>query len=253
MSSATELVVGGSSAGGLSVFLHADRIAAAARKRAPHLVQVTAAPDVGMFIDHDNFLHTTGVPNQPSWGAANFTAQMLYIAKMQNMTFGADGGLSPACEALHPDEPLLCFMAPHVAPTVQTPTFMLNSRFDEFQLGAILQLMNWTTTEQRDAVGSFGESFLSQVAPFLAHKRNGAFITTCICHGCDWTDLEMDGKTSYAHYAAWMENLRNGSITADEHVHIDRRPPDGGGALVAKCSSWEKFVPPAAAFSIGRD
>jgi hypothetical protein len=244
MSSATELVVGGSSAGGLSVFLHADRIAAAARKRAPLLKQVTAAPDVGFFIDHDNFAHSTGSPNKPSWGAANFTAQMLYIASMQNMTFGPDGGLSPACQVLHPDEPLLCFMAPYVAPTVQTPAFMFNSRFDEFQLGNILQLMNWTTVEQRDAVISFGESFLSQVAPFLAHERNGAFITTCICHGCDWTDLEMDGKTSYAHYAAWMESLGNGTATADEHIHIDHRPPDGGGALLAKCGSWERFPPP---------
>ena len=85
-----------------------------------------------------------------------------------------------------------------------------------------------------------------QVEPFLAHRRNGAFITTCICHGCDWTDLEMDGKTSYAHYAAWAASLANGSAAVGEHVHIDRRPPDGGGALAAKCSSWEKFPPPAA-------
>ena len=87
-----------------------------------------------MFIDHGNFAHTAGVPNRPSWAAANFTAQvqssayscgpcgeflwrtptaavgcdtacraqMLYIAAMQNMSFGVDGGLSPACAALHP-------------------------------------------------------------------------------------------------------------------------------------------------------
>ena len=168
MSSATELVVAGISAGGLSVFLHADRIAAAARKGALKLTQVTAAPDVGMFIDHDNFAHTSGVPNKPSFGStANFTTQMLYIAKMQNMTFGEDGGLSSACETLHPSDPLLCFMAPYVAPTVQTPTFMWNSRFDQFQLGAILQLSNFTTAQQKKAVVEFGESFLSQVAPFL--------------------------------------------------------------------------------------
>ena len=167
MSNATELVVAGISAGGLSVFLHADRIATAARKGAPKLTQVTAAPDVGMFIDHGNFAHTTGVPNKPSFGTANFTTQMLYIAQMQNLTFGADGGLSSACKALHPSDPLLCFMAPYVAPTVQTPTFMWNSRFDQFQLGAILQLSNFTTAQQQKAVVEFGESFLSQVAPFL--------------------------------------------------------------------------------------
>ena len=41
MTSATQLVVGGSSAGGLSVLLHADRIAAAARERAPRLAQAS--------------------------------------------------------------------------------------------------------------------------------------------------------------------------------------------------------------------
>ena len=29
-----------------------------------------------MFIDHGNFAHTAGVPNRPSWAAANFTAQV---------------------------------------------------------------------------------------------------------------------------------------------------------------------------------
>ena len=173
MSDATELVVTGISAGGLSAFLHADRIAAAARKGALKLTQVTAAPDVGMFINHENFAHTTGVPNKPSFGStANFTTQMLYIAQMQNMTFGEDGGLSSACKTLHPSDPLLCFMAPYVAPTVQTPTFMWNSRFDQFQLGAILQLSNFTTAQQKKAVVEFGESFLSQVAPFLVRVLN---------------------------------------------------------------------------------
>lgn len=233
MSDATELVVGGSSAGGLSVFLHADRIAAAARKGAPALTQVTAAPDVGMFIDHDNFAHTIGVPNQ-NFSEANFTTQMLYIAQMQNMSFGNDGGLSPACKALHPSNPLLCFMAPYAAPTVQTPTFMLNSRFDQFQLGAILQLANFTTTRQKNAATEFGESFLSQVAPFLADSRHGAFITTCICHGCDWNDLEIDGKTGFQHYSLWMQSVGRPS-KAGEHVHVDHRPPNGGGKLDAKC------------------
>ena len=56
------------------------------------------------------------------------------------------------------------------------------------------------------------------MGPFLAHRRNGAFITTCICHGCDWTDLEMDGKTSYAHYAAWAASLASGSAAVGAAV-----------------------------------
>ena len=69
-----------------------------------------------------------------------------------------------------------------------------------------------------------------------AHGRNGAFVTTCICHGCDWTDLEIDGKTSYHHYAQWMQSVGRPG-TAGEHVHVDHRPPNGGGKLDVKCLS----------------
>ena len=114
---ATEFVVTGGSAGGLSTFLHADRFAAAL----PSGCKARAAPVVGYFLDHSNFKHTSkgpdgGKPNTPGWsapgnaGAANYTMWMKYVYKMQNMTFGSDGGLTKACQAKHPDEPWLCFM-----------------------------------------------------------------------------------------------------------------------------------------------
>lgn len=74
LASATEVVIAGGSAGGLSTYLHADRIAAAVRKGATGLQRVRAASDVGFFIDHDNYGHFRGgVPNTPSWGSQNFT------------------------------------------------------------------------------------------------------------------------------------------------------------------------------------
>lgn len=71
--------------------------------------------------------HTTGVPNTPTWNQANYTTWMKYIYTMQNLTFGADGGLTEACETKHPDEPGLCFMSPHMQDTIKTPFFMFNS------------------------------------------------------------------------------------------------------------------------------
>ena len=55
--------------------------------------------------------------------------------------------------------------------------------------------------------------------------RNGAFITSCICHGCPWEQLALENRTSYEHYAAWYEG------SAGTHVHVDDGPPNGGGAL----------------------
>ena len=42
---------------------------------------------------------------------------------MQNMTFGADGGLTKACQEKHPTEPGLCFMSPHMQEFIETPFF----------------------------------------------------------------------------------------------------------------------------------
>jgi hypothetical protein len=74
------------------------------------------APVVGYFLDHDNFKKDSAgaKPNDPSWGHASYTMWMEYIYKMQNLTFGSDGGLTAACQAKHPDHPGLCFMSPHM-------------------------------------------------------------------------------------------------------------------------------------------
>ena len=138
MAGATEFVLSGGSAGGLSTFLHVDRAAARVRAQAPGCVKVRAAPIVGYFLDHDNFGHTTGIPggpNTPQWEtpgtAANYTAWMKYVYAMQNLTFGADGGLTEACRAKHPDAPHLCFMSPHMQDVIETPFFIFNSKYGE--------------------------------------------------------------------------------------------------------------------------
>ena len=48
---------------------------------------------------------------------------MRYIYKMQNLTFGSDGGLTKACQEKHPEEPGLCFMSPHMQDVIKTPFF----------------------------------------------------------------------------------------------------------------------------------
>ena len=141
---ATELVVTGGSAGGLSTFLHADRIAARVHAVNP-TVRVTAAPVVGFFLDHPNHNHT----------AENYTAWMAYIYGMQNLTFGGDGGLMPECRVAFPDTPYYCFMAPHMQQFVKTPYFMFNSKYDWWQVLNILQLHEpFATPAEQHAVPS---------------------------------------------------------------------------------------------------
>ena len=82
----------------------------------------------------------------------------------------------------------------------------------------------------------YGVDFLDQwdqVVP--TSGRNGAFITTCICHGCNWTAFVQQGKNSYAHYADWTHGVTRGNAS----LHVDMRPPNGGGAIAdPHCASF---------------
>lgn len=221
---ATEFVLTGGSAGGLSTFLHADRIANRLEKQAPKCKHVRAAPVVGYFLDHDNYKHD----------AANYTAKMKYIYNMQNLTFGSDGGLTEACQTAYPSTPHYCFMSPHMQKVIKTPFFMFNSKYDAWQLANILQ-SKWKTKDTQDAVVQYGKDFMSQLAPVQSEPKHGAMITSCICHGCPWADLKLQDKSSYQHYADWYY----GKTTGAASIHIDSRGPNGDGALKFKqCSAF---------------
>ena len=76
----------------------------------------------------------------------------------------------------------------------------------------------------------YGKDFLEQFTAVRAHPKNGAFITSCICHGCPWADataLSIDDKSVYQHYAAWMA----GNTTGAASIHVDTRTPNGDGAI----------------------
>ena len=74
----------------------------------------------------------------------------------------------------------------------------------------------------------YGQDFLSQLEPVYADgAKNGGFITSCICHGCPWSDLILNGKNAEQHYFDWMMGRSAGASA----IHIDPRMPNGDGAL----------------------
>lgn len=135
---ATELVVTGGSAGGLSTFLHVDRIAARMKASAPNCRLVTAAPVVGYFLDHANYaqlhppsptLKNSGSSQMTYPHTGNYSEWMKTVFSDQNVT----AALLPQCVAAFPDQPHLCFMSPHAVRFVEQPFFMFNSKFDAWQ------------------------------------------------------------------------------------------------------------------------
>ena len=82
--------------------------------------QVRGAPVVGFFLDHSNYANKS---------ATSYTAEMQYLYRMQNLSFGSDGGLMPECgAAFTPEQRHYCAMSPHMVGFVRTPLFVFNSR-----------------------------------------------------------------------------------------------------------------------------
>ena len=78
MDKATEFVLTGGSAGGLSTFLHADRVAARLEAEVPTCKKIRAAPVVGYFLDHLTFSNSSGnVPNGQAPHEFNKASQSL--------------------------------------------------------------------------------------------------------------------------------------------------------------------------------
>ena len=73
------------SAGGLSTFLHADRLADRIKKDGRSDATVIANPVDGYFIDHSDYAHD----------GSNFTFHMRYMHSMMNLTAASDGALKP--------------------------------------------------------------------------------------------------------------------------------------------------------------
>jgi hypothetical protein len=88
---------------------------------------------------------------------------------------------------------------------------------------------NWATKEEQDGVLQYGLDFLEQLKPAYTapETKNGGMITSCICHGCPWPALTLDGKNSYQHYADWFYGKTSGAAS----MHIDPSLPNGNGTL----------------------
>ena len=292
---ATEMVVTGGSAGGLSTFLHLDRVAARMERGAPACTRTTGAPVVGFFLDHANYheghgdtahgggsgsrSRSSSSPSpQPGYSyprdGTNYSSWMERVVSDQNVS----SVLLPDCLAAFPREPHLCFMSPHMVQFIASALFIFNSRFDAWQMQNDLQApcingdMNHpvcNATEQA-AMVRYGDDFLAALQPVVdSAPKNGAFITSCICHSCSWATLKLDGASSYTHYSRWyfgggggggggegsggegsgggaggngkgntsMSGLRPGlSGSGSSTIHLDRRAPNGGGQLTdPKC------------------
>eukprot|EP00435_Cladocopium_sp_Y103_P065211 s670_g27.t1 len=174
--SATDFIVGGCSAGGLTVYLHLDYI----RRLMPQHVRVVGLPQCGMFMDQPDY---TGKPSYSP----------LYANIFNLMGMAKSPSLHQGCVEKYPQEPWKCFMAQYVMPFIQTPFFAVNSFYDSWQFQEMLHLPGDCAFQQkcnRDERASQHNLRDIMVMNFTSSAKNQSyFLYSCVSH-CQYMNLD---------------------------------------------------------------
>ena len=182
---ATDVVVGGASAGGIAAYLHCDFYLAAA----PAGARGACLPDSGFFLDGDN--------DRDGKGDYDSNMQSLY-----GFMASVRGIYSTACTAAHGYK---CLFADTLLPYIATPVFALNSAYDatmgngECGAGSGL-VMNWSSPAAVNACGAHVRALMRVV---LGGPRNAVFLDSCKHHCGEWGAIHIDGLNCADAMARW--------------------------------------------------
>lgn len=188
MSTATDVMLTGCSAGGLATYLHADYIATLLPDT---VVSYKAMADAGYFLD---------IPNVN--GVMQYELYMQLVHSLHNMSGGCD---SDCVQYYSEEDQWRCVFAPFTFQFIKTPFFILNSLYDTAQLSGILGLKCLPPKcdeEQMKFFDRFREQFLSQLAPALNSSTTGIFGDSCLIHCQTLTDM------SWATYSVGEQTMR---------------------------------------------
>jgi hypothetical protein len=178
------------------------------------------------------------------------TAVYARVAAFANITGGAPAQVNAACVAATPAaERYRCFMAQYTYPHVRTPTYMLNSKWDLWQLQNILALDADTSRHSspyapfvpclKDLVVSPTACNATQFAQFIGYgaqfedalaaaraatpprpyaTRHGGFITSCAIHSTAIGGLShriaVGGVPMYDALVAWVKRRTAAAVAA---------------------------------------
>lgn len=192
LSQASDLVVGGDSAGGLATYLHIDKWAAAV----PSSVFVAALPDGGFFLDW--------LATKPSGAVNTYSFELRSIFHV----FNATAGVNRACVAAYSSaggDPANCFFAENVVTFIRTPLFALQSVTDSWQLENELG-----NTTDASLVNGYREILTSRIlGSLLSHPGRGGFFDSCLHHCGLWATIKV-GQTRMADaFTEWYTSARS--------------------------------------------
>ena len=197
----TDFVIGGSSAGGLAVYLHLDWW----RRQLPTAATVAGLADSGFFLDWQR--NTTSAHSYDSdlrWG-------------FQAMNYSGGVAACVAAKRAKGAPPSDCAFAGHALPFVRTPVFILQSVYDSWQL-------QWEHGEHKAphdfaALNAYGARLSSAIKTAVRLNEQaggtvGGFVERCY-HHCTTTMLwttrpAIAGITPQEAFGRWYRGLAAG-------------------------------------------
>jgi len=189
LNQATEVIVGGDSAGGLATWIHTDYW----KSRLPPTTHVVGTPDSGFFIEKNS-------------ATKHYANDLRWVFQQMNGT----AGLHPDCVA-HSSDPSACIFAQNTAPFCRAPMFVLQSKYDEYQINAILG------STEPSAVNAFGVEFTNTIKMSLSSlKEVGLFLDSCVHHCGGWGvgedgdyKIVIEGMTGLEAFISWYNNEKD--------------------------------------------
>lgn len=207
LSEATEVIVSGTSAGGMSALLHTSFLRTQLRQPG---ARVVAVPDAGWWWDTPSLVDPT---QRPFW--ASLTGAI--GPGLWNATLRGPSGV--ACLGSPPQgDPALCYLQPWAYAFNDVPTFVVQSLVDPYNLqycgdGPCRLQGNTPGTCTPAQVGDttafshrLGDSIVGAQARH--GDRDAHFLTTCsvhegTCRGFDWWGISIAGATMNASFTGW--------------------------------------------------
>eukprot|EP01084_Bolivina_argentea_P281690 482005_1 len=187
--SATDVLISGCSAGGLTTWLHSDYIYDTYVKPLGDNVQFLSMPDSGFFMEYE--------------GAGKYISGLNWNFIWTNAT----DAMNKECMADHkPEDQHLCIFAQETAPYVHVKMFPLQSRYDSWQDGQELRSGNATLINEYGAnmTKIFEANYVNNAK---YGKSHAAFFDSCHHHCGEWNAITIDGmKSSQAQFQFYYGN-----------------------------------------------
>lgn len=209
LSSATEVIISGTSAGGMSTFMHSSFIKS--QLKAPN-AKLVAVPDAGFWWDTLKY----GSANERPWLDR---MEKSIVSDVWNATLR--GNLATCLDDKAAADQAKCYSQPYAYAYLDVPTFVIQSLSDPSNFGFC-----WgpPCKIKGNSPGSCSTDQLAHFAEYSANlrenitkaqedfgHRDGHFLTACnqheeSCRQYDWWGITIDGQTMNSTFTTWYNH-----------------------------------------------